>query len=46
LIVEWPEHAGHNAWPGALALSLEAMDNGARSLTALVPSAWEGRWPF
>ena len=46
LIVEWPEHAGRNVWPDALALSLEALDDGSRSLTAQVPSAWEGRWPL
>jgi len=45
LLVEWPEHAGHDAWPGALALSLEVMEDGARALTAKVPAAWEGRWP-
>ena len=46
LVIEWPEHAGRDAWPHALALSLEAMDDGSRSLTAQVPSAWEGRWPL
>lgn len=46
LIIEWPEHAGRGAWPHALALSLEATDDGSRSLTAQVPSAWEGRWPL
>ena len=45
LIIEWPEHAGRDVWPDALALSLEARDDGSRSLTAQVPSAWEGRWP-
>jgi tRNA threonylcarbamoyladenosine biosynthesis protein TsaE len=45
LIVEWPEHAGPGAWPRALALSLEVEENGARALTAEVPTAWEGRWP-
>jgi tRNA threonylcarbamoyladenosine biosynthesis protein TsaE len=45
LIVEWPEHAGRNAWPHALALSLEVMEDGSRALTAEVPGAWEGRWP-
>ena len=46
LIIEWPEHAGRNMWPNALALSLEARDDGSRSLTAQVPPAWEGRWPL
>jgi|SRR5688572_13597559 len=45
LIVEWPEHAGSEAWPEALALSLEVADNGSRALTAEVPASWEGRWP-
>jgi tRNA threonylcarbamoyladenosine biosynthesis protein TsaE len=45
LIVEWPEHAGGNAWPQALALSLEVMEDSSRALTAEVPGAWEGRWP-
>jgi tRNA threonylcarbamoyladenosine biosynthesis protein TsaE len=45
LLVEWPEHAGHNAWPRALALSLEVMEDGSRALTAEVPGAWESRWP-
>ena len=45
LIVEWPEHAGSDAWPEALALSLEVADNGSRALTAEVPASWEGRWP-
>ena len=46
LLVEWPEHAGHRAWPRALALSLEVLEDGARALTAEVPAAWEGRWPL
>ena len=44
LVIEWPGHAGRNAWPDALALSLEALEDGSRSLTARVPAAWEGRW--
>ena len=44
LIVEWPEHGG--AWPGALALSLEVLEDGTRALTAEVPTPWEGRWPL
>jgi tRNA threonylcarbamoyladenosine biosynthesis protein TsaE len=46
LLVEWPEHGGRKAWPRALALSLEVMEDGARALTAEVPAAWEGRWPL
>ena len=45
LIVEWPEHAGPDAWPEALALSLEVDEDGSRALTARVPASWEGRWP-
>lgn len=46
LLVEWPERAGDNAWPGALRLTLEVRPDGARFLTAEVPKSWEGRWPF
>lgn len=46
LLIEWPEHAGYDAWPWALALSLEVLEDGARALTARVPAAWEGRWPL
>lgn len=46
LVIEWPEHAGSDAWPHALALSLEVGDEGVRALTARVPAAWEGRWPL
>ena len=45
LLVEWPGNAGEGAFPGALALTLEAAQRGARRLTARVPAAWEGRWP-
>lgn len=45
LIIEWPEHAGPDVWPEALALSLDVADNGSRALTAEVPASWEGRWP-
>ena len=45
LLVEWPERAGDNAWPGALRLSLDFTEAGGRRLTAEVPPAWEGRWP-
>ena len=46
LIVEWPEHGGAALWPEALALSLIVDEDGARALTAEVPTAWEGRWPL
>lgn len=45
LIIEWPEHAGPDAWPEALALSLEVEEDGSRALTARVPASWEVRWP-
>lgn len=45
LVVEWPEHAGRNMWPQALALSLDVLEDGRRALTAEVPTPWEGRWP-
>lgn len=45
LIVEWPGNAGPDAWPEALALSLEVVSDGVRALTAEVPASWEGRWP-
>ena len=45
LLVEWPERAGDDAWPGALRLSLEFGRDGDRILTAKVPPSWEGRWP-
>lgn len=46
LIIEWPEHAGPGAWPTALALSLDVAEDGTRALTAIVPTAWEERWPL
>jgi tRNA threonylcarbamoyladenosine biosynthesis protein TsaE len=46
LIVEWPEHAGAGAWPEALALSINVMDDDVRALTAKVPASWEERWPL
>jgi tRNA threonylcarbamoyladenosine biosynthesis protein TsaE len=44
LLIEWPERAGAAAWPQALKLSLDFADGGARSLTWVLPPAWEGRW--
>ena len=46
LLIEWPGRAGHGAWPEALALSLGVEEDGSRVLTAVVPAAWEGRWPL
>jgi tRNA threonylcarbamoyladenosine biosynthesis protein TsaE len=45
LIVEWPERIGAQAWPDALWLTLTADETGGRALTAVVPAAWEDRWP-
>lgn len=45
LIIEWPDRLGGRGWDDALALSLDARDDGARVLTAQVPPAWEARWP-
>jgi tRNA threonylcarbamoyladenosine biosynthesis protein TsaE len=45
LLVEWPERAGEVAWPQALRLSLQALPDGRRGLTWVVPGSWEGRWP-
>lgn len=45
LVIEWPERtAGH--WPDALALTLQHAEDGGRVLTAVVPPAWEARWPI
>ena len=46
MLVEWPERAGEQAWPGALALSLDFAQDGDRILTAKVPPSWEGRCPL
>lgn len=46
LLVEWPERAGGQAWPDALALSLDFAQDGDRILTAKVPPSWEGRCPL
>lgn len=45
LVIEWPERLGRRLWPEALRLSLEVGRAGSRSLTAIVPPAWGGRWP-
>jgi tRNA threonylcarbamoyladenosine biosynthesis protein TsaE len=45
LIVEWPERAP-DAWPHALALTLDFAPGGGRRLTAQVPAAWKARWPL
>jgi tRNA threonylcarbamoyladenosine biosynthesis protein TsaE len=45
LLVEWPERAGSESWPGALRLAIDFAQGGARRLTADVPPAWQERWP-
>lgn len=46
LIVEWPERLEEYAWTDALWLSIEVQANGARVLTAKVPTSWKDRWPL
>jgi len=46
LLVEWPERARGGGWADALRLALEFDQGGARRLTAVVPPAWQGRWPL
>jgi len=45
LLIEWPERLGPSLWPDALRLSLSRTQDGARALTAQVPTAWGSRWP-
>jgi tRNA threonylcarbamoyladenosine biosynthesis protein TsaE len=46
LLIEWPERLGANR-DDHVQLRIDACDDGAaRRLTATVPPAWEGRWPF
>ncbi|MGN6619983.1 MAG: tRNA (adenosine(37)-N6)-threonylcarbamoyltransferase complex ATPase subunit type 1 TsaE [Sphingomonas sp.] len=42
LLIEWPERGGD--WADALALTIVIEPDGARRLTARVPTAWEARW--
>jgi tRNA threonylcarbamoyladenosine biosynthesis protein TsaE len=44
LLVEWPERLGEAYWRDALWLTLEVLPDGARALTARVPTAWRDRW--
>jgi len=44
LAIEWPEMAGGNVWPEALALTI-VPDGVGRRLTWTAPAAWQGRWP-
>ncbi|MGI8704805.1 MAG: tRNA (adenosine(37)-N6)-threonylcarbamoyltransferase complex ATPase subunit type 1 TsaE [Sphingomicrobium sp.] len=45
LLVEWPERVGDDWWTGALRLTLDFEQGGARRLTADVPRSWQQRWP-
>ena len=45
MLVEWPERAGPDMWPQALALSLDFGSDDGRILTAKAPPSWVGRWP-
>lgn len=44
LIIEWPERLPV-LWPETLRLTLAEDNRGGRALTAVVPKAWEARWP-
>ncbi|CAN5132575.1 hypothetical protein BH10PSE13_BH10PSE13_07060 [soil metagenome] len=45
LVVEWPDRLGAALLHGALGLTIDVGEDGARVLTARVPGAWERRWP-
>lgn len=45
LLVEWPEHMSDAVWPDMMRLHI-AGEGDQRTLTAQVPPAWGGRWPF
>lgn len=44
LLIEWPERAGAERWPDALALAFVVTPDGARRLTWTAPPAWGARW--
>ena len=44
LLIEWPERLPA-LWPDTLQLTLAHGHSRGRNLTALVPPAWERRWP-
>lgn len=46
LVVEWPDRLGGRFADIALDLHLAVAPDGARLLTAAVPTAWESRWPL
>ena len=45
LVIEWPERLGGALWVDALRIRFASAPDGARALTAIVPPAWETRWP-
>ena len=45
LVIEWPERLGDGLWSDTLRLTMSRVDEARRALTAVVPPAWEGRWP-
>lgn len=45
LLVEWPDRLGNRLWAGALGLEISGSGD-ARVLTAVVPPAWDARWPL
>lgn len=46
LVIEWPDRLGGRFSAHALNLHIDVAPDGARILTAMVPPAWEGRWPL
>lgn len=46
LLIEWAERMGAYAWQDMLWITVDFAGDGARRLTAKLPKAWEGRWPF
>lgn len=44
LLIEWPDRLGARLWPDTLRLHLAVEPDGARRLTWVCPSSWEGRW--
>jgi tRNA threonylcarbamoyladenosine biosynthesis protein TsaE len=44
LLIEWPERLPAGVWPDMLRLGISGAGP-TRALTAMVPRAWEGRWP-
>ncbi len=46
LIIEWPERMGGHDPADMLHLHIAEGEEGRRRLTARVPAAWKGRWPF